>query len=157
MPDRIDRRLRELGIVLPAPAPAFASYLPWKISGKAVYISGQGPLVDGRIEEKFCGRVGSDLTVEEGQAAARLTALNVLAQLKDACGGDLDRVAGCIQLMGFVNCDPGFTQTPTVINGGSDVIVAVFGENGRHARYAIGSHALPANISVEIAAIFEIG
>ncbi|MDE0705097.1 MAG: RidA family protein, partial [Rhodospirillaceae bacterium] len=65
--------------------------------------------------------------------------------------------AGCIQLMGFVNCDPGFTQTPTVINGGSDVIVAVFGENGRHARYAIGSHALPANISVEIAAIFEIG
>jgi len=156
MADRIDRRLREFGIVLPAPAPAFASYLPWRMSGNTVYISGQGPLVDGRIEERFCGRIGSDLSIEDGQAAARLTALNVLAQLKDACGGDLDRVAGCIQLMGFVNCDPGFTQTPTVINGGSDAIVEVFGEAGRHARYAIGSHALPANIAVEIAAIFEL-
>ena len=156
MSGRIDKRLSELGITLPKAAPAFATYLPWRKGGNTVYISGQGPLLDAKVVEEHCGRVGDDLTVEQGQAAARLTALNVIAQLKDACDGDLDRVTACLQLSGFVNCAPGFTQTPLVINGGSDVIVEIFGDAGRHARYAVGTHALPENISVEIAAIFEI-
>ncbi len=156
MAGRIEERLTELGISLPRAAPAFATYLPWKIGGNTVYISGQGPLIDAKVVEEFCGRVDSELTIEQGQAAARLTALNVIAQLKDACGGDLDRVASCLLLSGFVNCDPGFTQTPRVINGGSDVIVEIFGDAGRHARYAVGSPGLPENISVEIAATFEL-
>ena len=156
MSGRIDRRLDELGIVLPKAAPAFATYLPWKIGGNTVYISGQGPLADAKVVDEYCGRVGADLTVEQGQAAARLTALNVIAQLRDACDGDLDRVTSCLLVSGFVNCEPGFTQTPLVINGGSDAIVDIFGDAGRHARYAVGSPGLPENIAVEIAAIFEI-
>ena len=156
MAGRIDRRLAELGIELPAPAAPLASYVPWKRSGNTVHISGQGPFRDGRIDDKHCGRVGADLTIEQGQEAARLTALNVLAQLKEACGGDLDRVRQCVQVSGFVNCVEGFTDTPSVVNGGSDVIVEIFGEAGRHARFAVGSHALPVNIAVELAAVFEI-
>lgn len=156
MAGRIEARLDELGISLPKAAPAFATYLPWKKAGDTVYISGQGPLLDAKVVEEFCGQVGTDLTIGQAQDAARLTALNVLAQLKDACDGDLDRVASCSLLSGFVNCAPGFTQTPLVINGGSDVIVDIFGDAGRHARYAVGSPGLPENIAVEIAAIFEV-
>lgn len=156
MAGRIKSRLQELGITLPKPAPAFATYLPWKLSRGTVYISGQGPLDDGEIVHRFCGVVGADLSIETAQEAARLTALNVIAQLELACAGDLDRVTGCSQIMGFVNCRPGFERTPTVVNGGSDVIVEIFGDSGRHARHAIGSNALPENISVELAAIFEI-
>jgi enamine deaminase RidA (YjgF/YER057c/UK114 family) len=156
MTGQIEKRLEELGIALPKASPAFATYLPWRIGGNTVYISGQGPLLDGKVLDEHCGRVGSELTIEQGQAAARLTALNVIAQLKDACGGDLDRVTSCLQISGFVNCEPGFTETPSVVNGGSNAIVEIFGNAGRHARFAVGSHALPENIAVELAAIFEI-
>ncbi len=152
----VDSRIAELGLKLPSASPAFATYLPWKVSRGMAYISGQGPLLDGEVVEEFCGVVGADMSVETAQAAARLTALNVVAQLKVACDGDLDRVTGCVQLMGFVNCVPGYTETPTIVNGGSDVIVEIFGDPGRHARFAVGSHALPVNIAVELAAIFEI-
>ena len=156
MASRVDQRLHEIGITLPRAAPAFASYLPWKVSRGMVHISGQGPLWDAKVESRFCGVIGADLSLETGQEAARLTALNVISQLREACEGDLDRVNGCVQLMGYVNCVPGFEKTPTVVNGGSDVIVDIFGDAGRHARYAVGLNALPENICVELAAIFEI-
>ncbi len=156
MAGRIDKRLKELGLDLPDPSPAFASYLPWKASGNTVYISGQGPLWNGEVLAKCCGKIGADFTIVQGREAARITALNVLAQLKQACGGDLDRVRQCVQVSGFVNCVDGFTETPSVVDGGSDLIVEVFGEAGRHARFAVGSHALPVNIAVELAAVFEI-
>ena len=156
MAGRIDKRLEELGITLPEPSPPQAMYVSWRVSGNTVYISGQGPLWDGKIADAHCGVVGRDLTLEQGQEAARITALNVLAQLKDACGGDLDRVRQCVQISGFVNCIDGFTQTPSVVNGGSEVLIQVFGDAGRHARFAVGSHALPVNIAVELAAVFEI-
>lgn len=156
MTGRIEQRLADLGITLPEAAPAFATYLPWKVSRGMAYISGQGPLADGKVESRFCGVVGADMDIETAQQAARLTALNVIAQLKAACDGDLDRVTGCVQLMGFVNCVRGFEKTPLVVNGGSDVIVEIFGDSGRHSRYAVGSPALPENIAVELAAIFEI-
>ncbi len=152
----IDARLRELGILLPPPAPAFNSYVPWVITGSLAYISGQGPFVDGKIPPQFCGRVIADMPLERAQEAARITALSVVAQLRHACAGDLDRVRRCVQLLGYVNCLPGYTETPRVINGGSDLIVAVFGEAGKHSRVAVGSQALPENIVVEIAAVFEI-
>lgn len=157
MTGRIEKRLAELGIVLPPPTPAFNSYVPWVRTGNLVFISGQGPFVDGKIPPRYCGRVPTERTIEEAQEAARVTALSVLAQLKHACAGDLDRVVRCVQLQGFVNCKPGYTETPRVVNGGSDLIVAVFGDAGKHSRFAVGSHALPENIAVEIAAIFEVG
>ena len=157
MARRIEKRLAELGVALPPPTPPFNSYVPWVKTGNLVFISGQGPFVGGKIPPQYKGRVGPDLPLERAQEAARVTALSVLAQLKDACGGDLDRVLRCVQLQGFVNCEPGYTETPRVVNGGSDLIVSVFGEAGRHSRFAVGSHALPENIAVEIAAIFEIG
>lgn len=157
MAGRIERRLKELGVALPAPVPPFNSYVPWVKTGNLVFISGQGPFVDGGVPARFKGRVPDEISIALAQEAARVTALSVLAQLKVACGGDLDRVTRCVQLLGYVNAVPGFTETPRVVNGGSDLIVAVFGEAGRHSRVAVGSQALPENISVEIAAIFEIG
>ena len=156
MKGRIARRLDELGIELPPPTPAFNSYVPWVRTGNLVYISGQGPFVGGKIPPQYRGLVVVDMPIERAQEAARVTAMSVLAQLKDACAGDLDRVVRCVQLQGFVNCEPGYTETPRVINGGSDLIVSVFGDAGKHSRVAIGSHALPENIVVEIAAIFEM-
>lgn len=157
MAGRIAKRLEDLGIALPAPVPPFNSYVPWVKTGNLVFISGQGPFVDGVIPAHFKGRVPDEVPLERAQEAARVTALGLLAQLKAACGGDLDRVRRCVQLLGYVNAVPGFTETPRVVNGGSDLIVAVFGEAGRHSRVAVGSPALPENIAVEIAAIFEIG
>jgi len=157
MAGRIERRLAELGIALPPPTPAFNSYVPWVKTGNLVFISGQGPFVGGKIPPQYRGRVPDEIPLERAQEAARVTALSVLAQLNDACAGDLDRVVRCVQLQGFVNCPPGYTETPRVVNGGSDLVVAVFGDAGKHSRFAVGSQALPENIVVEIAAIFEIG
>ena len=156
MAGRIEKRLAELRIALPAPVPPFNNYVPWVKTGALVFISGQGPFVDGGIPARFKGRVPDEIPIERAQEAARVTALSVLAQLKAACSGDLDRVVRCVQLLGYVNATPGFTETPRVVNGGSDLVVAVFGEAGRHSRVAVGSPALPENIAVEIAAIFEI-
>jgi enamine deaminase RidA (YjgF/YER057c/UK114 family) len=105
---------------------------------------------------KYVGRVGSDLTIEEGRAAARLCALNILAQLEAACDGDLDRVVRCVKLGGFVNSAPDFFEQPKVVNGASDLMVEVFGEAGRHARFAVGTSVLPFNIAVEVDAHFEV-
>ena len=150
----IDKRLAELGIVLPSPAKPIANYVPWVRTGNLVFISGQGAVKDGKIE--YSGKVGDTLSVEEAIVSARLTAINVIAHLRDACGGDLDRVIRIVKLLGFVNCTPAFGEHPKVINGASDLMVAVFGDKGRHARSAVGAPALPFNLSVEVEAIVEI-
>lgn len=150
----IDKRLAELGIVLPTPAKPIANYVPWVRTGNLVYISGQGAMKDGRLE--YTGRVGDTLSIDDAIASARLTAINIIAHVRDACGGDLDRVKRVVKLLGLVNCTPAFGDHPKVINGASDLMVEVFGDKGRHARSAVGAPSLPFGLSVEVEAIVEI-
>ena len=146
-------KLQALGIVLPAtPAPA-GNYIPTVISGNLVFVSGQVPFLDGKIA--YQGKLGESVSLEDGQAAARLCFVNILAQLSAALGGDLDRVTRIVRLGGFVASAPSFTQHPAVINGASDLAVAVFGDAGRHARAAVGVAALPLDSAVEIDAVVE--
>ena len=141
MAGMIETRLAELGIELPEPPAPAANYVPFTISGSTVYIAGQVPFVDGQIRHR--GRVGETFSVEEGKAIARICGLNVIGQLRAACGGDLDRVVRCLRLGGFVACADGFGEQPEVMNGASDLMVEVFGDAGRHARSAVGTNALP--------------
>ncbi|MFM8746171.1 MAG: RidA family protein [Aestuariivirga sp.] len=150
----IDRRLAGLGISLPQAAKPVANYVPWVRSGNLVFISGQGPIMDGKVTYPGC--LGADVTLEDGIKSARLCALNVLAQLKDACGGDLDRVKRVVKLLGFVNSTADFKDHPKVINGASDLMVEVFGDKGRHARSAVAAPSLPMGISTEVEAIIEV-
>src|SRR5690349_10581106 len=129
---RIDKRLAELGITLPEAAKPIANYVPWSRTGNLVFISGQGPIENGKIVLQGC--LGSSISIEDGARSARLCAINVLAQIKDACGGDLDRVKRVVKLVGFVNATPAFADHPKVINGASDLMVDVFGDKGKHAR-----------------------
>ena len=154
MTGTIDARLKELGITLPQPPAPVASYVPYVVSGKQVFISGQVTLADGKL--KYVGTIGKELSVEDGQAAARLCAINLLAQLKAAAGGDLDKVKRCVKLGVFINCEPGFGQQPEIANGASDLMMEVFGEAGRHARAAVGAGSLPRNVAVEVEAVFEL-
>ncbi|HEV2560580.1 MAG TPA: RidA family protein [Rhizomicrobium sp.] len=154
MTGKIDARLSALGITLPSPPAPVASYVPYVVSGNLVFISGQ--VTVGADGLKYVGIVGGDLSLEDGKAAARLCAINVLAQVKAACGGDLDRVKRCVKLGVFVNAVPGFAQHPEVANGASDLIVEVFGDAGRHARAAVGAGSLPRNVACEVEAVFEI-
>jgi enamine deaminase RidA (YjgF/YER057c/UK114 family) len=155
MSGKIEARLAELGITLPPAFAPAANYLGWQIDGNLLYIAGQGPVKqDGGL---VTGRVGSDLTVEEGYDAARHTALELVAHTKVALEGDLDRVKRWVKLFAMVNCGPDFVQQPQVINGASDVLVDIFGDAGRHARSAVGMSSLPVGISVEIEAVVEIG
>ncbi len=149
-----EKRLAELGITLPVPPVPKANYVPARKSGSQVYISGQVPTAHGK--DVYVGKVGQDLTLEEAQKAAELCGINIIAQLRSFLGGSLDSVKGCIRLGGFVNAAPGFFDLPKVINGASDLMGAVFGEGGQHARVAVGAFALPRNVPVEIEAIFEI-
>ena len=155
MGGRIEARLKQLGIELPEPSAPIANYVPFTISGNLVFVSGQICIWNG--ERRFVGKLGADVGTAEGQQAARLCALNVLAQLRAACGGDLDRVRRCLRLGGFVNCTPDFTDMPQVVNGASDLMVEVFGEAGRHARAAVGNSSLPGGVAVEVEGTFEIG
>ena len=149
-----DQRLEALGIVLPTPAKPVANYVGYNISGNLVFTSGQLPFHEGTLTQT--GLLGDAVSKEEGKAAARQSAINVLAQLKDACGGDLSRVRRVIKLGGFIACAPHFTEHPVVMNGASDLMVDVFGEIGRHARTTVGVPSLPLNASVEVEGIFEI-
>jgi enamine deaminase RidA (YjgF/YER057c/UK114 family) len=151
---QIDQRLHELGITLPVAAKPVANYVPWVRSGNLVFISGQGPVEDGKVVYPGC--LGVDVSLEDGAKSARLCAINVLAQLKDACSGDLDRVVRVVKLLGFVNAAPSFKDHPKVINGASDLMVEVFGDKGRHARSAVASPSLPMGISTEVEAIIEV-
>ncbi len=149
-----ETRLRELGLTLPEPADPAAVYVPYRISGNQVFIAGNIPPLD--VDSPTAGKVGADLTLEQGYAAARLAGLKVLAQLKVACGGDLDRVVKALQIRGFVNCTVDFTGQSGVINGASDLFREVFGDAGLAARAALGANALPLNAAVEIESIWEI-
>lgn len=149
----IDSRLSELGLELPEPVAPVANYVPFVQSGNQVFISGQismGP--NGLVT----GRLGDSMRIEDGQAAARLCAINLIAQLRVACGGDLSRLVRVVKLGGFVCATPDFTDIPKVINGGSDLMVAVFGDAGRHARSAIACPSLPLGAAVEIDGLFEV-
>lgn len=149
----IEKRLAELGASLPdAPAPA-ANYVPFVVSGKTVYVSGQ---ISADANGPIRGRLGENVDVTAGAAAAWTCALALLAQARKAAGGDLDRIARIVKLTGFVNSAPGFTDQPKVVNGCSDFLVEVFGDKGRHARSAVGVAALPLGVAVEIEAIFEL-
>ena len=150
----IESRLVELGVTLPSPPMPVASYVPSTISGNIVFISGQIPIADGAI--KYIGKLGVDVPLEAGQAAAQLCAINILSVLKVACEDDLDRVVQCLKVQVFVNATPDYDKQPEVANGASDLFAAVFGDAGKHARAAVGMGSLPRGVAVEVDAIFEI-
>ncbi|SEW39352.1 Enamine deaminase RidA, house cleaning of reactive enamine intermediates, YjgF/YER057c/UK114 family [Cognatiyoonia koreensis] len=153
MTSAIESRLAELGVTLPdAPAPA-ANYVPFVITGNTVYVSGQISQSDGSL---ITGRLGDSLSAEQGATAARACAISLLAQLKAACDGDIDRLVRVVKLTGFVNSTPEFTDQPKVINGCSDFMVEALGDKGKHARSAVSAAALPLGVAVEIEGIFEI-
>ena len=150
----IEERLADLGVTLPdAPAPA-ANYVPYAVTGLLVFISGQLPMANGECAHR--GLLGRDVDLEHGVEAARTCAINVLAQLKAACNGDLSKVVRCVRLGGFVAATPDFEQHPAVINGASDLIAEALGEAGAHARAAVGVASLPFGVPVEVEAVFEI-
>lgn len=154
MPQDIETSLSDMGLTLPeAPAPA-ANYVPYVQVGTTLYVSGQISIdAQGQL---ITGKVGADLTVEEGAAAAQRCALSLLAQARAACGGDLSRLVRVVKLTGFVNSTPDFTDQPKVVNGASDTLVALLGDAGRHARSAVSAGALPLGVAVEIEGIFEL-
>lgn len=150
----VEDRLNEMGIVLPAaPMPA-ANYVPAKLGAGLLFVAGQVPMRDGKIA--YVGKVGRDVDIDTGQEAARLCAINILAQAKAALGGDLDRIKQALKVQGFVNCAPDFGDHPKVVNGASDLLVAALGEAGKHARFAVGAPSLPFDCSVEVDATFEV-
>ena len=152
MTSAVEERLRAMGIELAAaPAPA-ANYVPFQIAGDLVVVSGQLPMRDGAVVYK--GKLGAGVDLAAGQAAAGLCMVNVLAQMKAACRGDLDRISQCVRIGGFVNCTDDFVDQPKVVNGASDLVVGALGDAGRHARAAVGVNSLPLGAAVEIEAIF---
>ncbi len=150
---KVEDRLTALGHELPDPGPPVANFVHAVRTGNLVYVSGQGPRRDGKFA--YTGKVGKDVDVETGRKAAELVMLNCLGVLKQELG-DLDRVTRVVKLLGMVNCAPDFTGQPKVINGASDLLVAAFGDAGRHARSAVGMSSLPFDISVEIEMIVEV-
>ena len=153
---RIDDRLAELGIALPTPVAPMANYVPAVRTGNLLVLSGQVCVgADGRLDPRHRGKLGGDVSLEAGQEAARLCAINVLAQARAALG-DLDMIVRCVRLGGFVNARPDFAAVPAVMNGASDLMVAVLGDRGRHARSTVGVAVLPLDCAVEVEATFEV-
>ena len=154
MAKMVEGKLAELGVSLPTPATPLANYVPFVRSGTLLFVSGQVCLdASGKLVAK--GKLGAGVSLDEGQKAARACAINVLAQVKAAVG-DLDRVARVVRLGGFINSDPTFFEAPKVMNGASDLMVAVFGDKGRHSRTTVGVAALPGDAAVEVDAVFEV-
>ena len=154
MAGKIDARLKELGIEIAAAAAPVANYVGYVQSGNLIFVSGQVTIEGGQFKHQ--GKLGAEISLEEGQAAARLCATNIIGQLKSACGGDLDRVQRIVKLGGFVNSTPDFTDQPKVINGASDLMVEVFGDKGKHARAAVSAGSLPMGVAVEVDCVAEI-
>lgn len=153
----VETRLRDLGIALPSPSPPVANYVPFVRSGNLLFISGQLPFgPSGRIAPHHIGKLGREIFNEGGQEAARVATINVLAHAKVALAGRLDKIRRCVRLVGYINCMPDFAALPAVMNGASDLMVDVLGDNGRHARTTIGVAELPLDSAVEIEAIFEV-
>lgn len=151
----VEATLKSLGIELPVAAKPAANYVPYVVTGNQVVISGQVPFVNGSVEGQT-GKLGADCDVAKGQAVARVCGINILAQLKAACGGDLSKVKRCVRLGVFVNATGDFEQHPAVANGVSDLMVEVFGEKGEHARFAVGVASLPFGVAVEVDAVFDL-
>ena len=146
--------IKNLGLNIPDLPKALANYVPYKLIGKTIYISGQAPVQNGELIYK--GKVGSDISIEEGIEAAKLCVINIIAALKTGLEGDWDKLDSFVKLTGFVNCQDNFTDQPKIINGASDMLVEIFGNQGRHTRVAVGSNALPLGIAVEIDAIVQL-
>lgn len=151
---KIEEKLQQMGIRIPQISAPAANYLPFVKSGNLVFISGQLPILEGKIA--FQGIVGQEISLDQAIAASKICAINLIAVLKNACGGDLEKVVKCVKLGIFVNAVPGFSDQPKIGNGASDLMVEVFGEKGKHARAAVGAGSLPFNVPVEIDAVFEI-
>tara|TARA_B100000686_G_C16805932_1_gene990410 strand:- start:13593 stop:14057 length:465 start_codon:yes stop_codon:yes gene_type:complete len=152
--NEIDNLLKNKNIIIPdAPFPA-ANYIPYVISDNLVFIAGQVPFENGKIN--YTGKVGKEINLDTAKKIAKICALNVLGVLKVAVNGNLAKVKKCVKLGIFVSCSDNFYQQPEVANGASDLIVEIFGENGKHARFAVGTNSLPRNVPVEVDAIFEI-
>tara|TARA_B100000405_G_scaffold196732_1_gene137904 strand:+ start:12 stop:476 length:465 start_codon:yes stop_codon:yes gene_type:complete len=149
-----EENIKNLGLNIPDLPKALANYVPYKIISKTIYISGQAPVQNGELIYK--GKVGSDISIEEGIEAAKLCVINIIAALKTGLEGDWDKLDSFVKLTGFVNCQDNFTDQPKIINGASDMLVEIFGDQGRHARVAVGSNALPLGIAVEIDAIVQL-
>jgi len=153
MAETVEQRLAALNLQLPSPAAPAANYVPYLIDGSRLYVSGQLPM--GPDGLAFAGRVGAELDLDQAQQAARLCALNILAQAKAALGA-FERIEQCLKLGGFVNALAGFTDHPKVVNGASDLMVAALGDRGRHTRFAVGANGLPLGAAVEVDALFAI-
>jgi enamine deaminase RidA (YjgF/YER057c/UK114 family) len=152
----IAARLAELDITLPEPRPPVANYVPFVLTGKLLFVSGQVCIgLDGKLADTHKGKLGAEISLEDGQLAARLCAIQLLAQAKAALG-DLDKIAQCVRLGGFINAPPNYGNLPVVMNGASDLMVAVLGDKGRHARTTVGVAELPFDAAVEVEALFEV-
>ena len=149
-----EENIKKLDLKIPDLPSPLANYVPYKVSDNTVYVSGQGPVIDGKII--YTGKVGNEISQEEGVKAAELCCVNIIAALKSSINGDWNKLDTFLKLGGFVNCDNDFSDQPKIINGASDLLVNIFGDKGRHSRFAVGSNALPLNISVEIDAIIKI-
>ena len=149
-----DENIKKLGLTIPNPPDAVANYIPYKIADKILYISGQAPLKDGNVIYK--GKVGDNISMEEGIKAAELCCINIIAALKKSINNDWDQLDTFIKLGGFVNCKEDFVDQPKIINGASDLLLSIFAEQGRHTRFAVGANSLPLDISVEIDAIIKL-
>ena len=154
MAGNIDARLQELGLEIPEAAAPVANYVAYVVTGNLCFTAGQVTLKDGAFEHQ--GKLGAEISVDEGYQAARLCAINIIAQLKAACGGDLDRVKRIVKLVGFVNSTPDFVDQPKVVNGASDLMVEVFGDAGKHARSAVSAASLPVGVAVEVECVAEL-
>ena len=149
-----EKNIKELGITIPDLPVALANYVPYRIVDGIMYISGQAPVKDGRMQ--YTGKVGADISIEDGIRAAELCCINIIAALKQGTNGNWDQLDSFVKLGGFVNSPDVFTDHPKIINGASDLLVKIFGDQGKHARFAVGANSLPMNISVEIDAIIKI-
>jgi len=149
-----EENIKNLGLNIPDLPKALANYVPYKIVDKTMYISGQAPVQNGELIYK--GKVGSDITAEDGIEAAKLCVINIIAAVNTGLKGDWDKLDSFVKLTGYVNCQDNFTDQPKIINGASDMLVDIFGDQGRHTRVAVGSNALPLGIAVEIDAIVQL-
>ena len=149
-----EKNIKDLDLNIPDMATPIANYVPYKIFDKILYVSGQAPSKDGSLI--YIGKVGEEISEEDGIKAAELCCINIIAALKSAINSDWDKLDGFIKLGGFVNCNTDFTNHPQIINGASNLLVKIFGEQGKHARFAVGSNSLPMNISVEIEAAIKL-
>ena len=149
-----EKNIKDLGLIILEPPSSIANYIPFKIVDNLVYVSGQGPIQNDKIV--YTGKVGDNISEEDGIIAAELCCLNIIAALRKSINGEWDRLDSFVKLGGFVNCKDNYINQPKIINGASDLLVNIFGEQGKHTRFAVGSNSLPMNISVEIDAIIKI-